>query len=286
LAQTLLVGSNPELVYTRSFDLGQTWQDGDTLSQVDGHPALEVEMAASQTESLTNVILTWNDGITCTAFFGCTIIERESRTNGRNWLDAETLTKIPRGGEPSVSIGPTGVAAITWTDGMSFSESHILVCIRPKGDNSWCPIVDLSPSQRTRGGSNVVISNNAIHVVWSELFPDSAGSFRIMYRRGRFIDTDVNEDPPPLPPYVSLEQNYPNPFNPNTRIVYKVGGRESVSLRVYDLLGREVATLVSEKKEIGEYVVDWNAEGLPSGVYYYRIITGQTMQTRKAVLIR
>jgi hypothetical protein len=89
-----------------------------------------------------------------------------------------------------------------------------------------------------------------------------------------------------------LHQNYPNPFNPSTRIVYRVespasaGRRESVTLKVYDVLGREIATLVNERKDPGEYTVDWNSEGKPSGVYYYRLITSTRVETRKAVLVR
>lgn len=93
------------------------------------------------------------------------------------------------------------------------------------------------------------------------------------------------------PAHTFLHQNYPNPFNPETRIVYIVGSRELVTLKVYDVLGREIATLVDEVKDPGEYEVtfstaDGNAAGLASGVYLYRLHSGGYTETRKFVVIR
>jgi len=66
-----------------------------------------------------------------------------------------------------------------------------------------------------------------------------------------------------------LMQNYPNPFNPSTRITYQVAREGLVSMKVFDVLGREIETLISETKSPGTYAVDWNADGIPSGVYFY-----------------
>ncbi len=84
----------------------------------------------------------------------------------------------------------------------------------------------------------------------------------------------------------SLSQNYPNPFNPTTQIGYSVSERSQVSLVVYDLLGREVATLVNEVKEPGSYKVNFNASNLPSGMYTYRIQSGNFVQSKKMMLMK
>lgn len=84
----------------------------------------------------------------------------------------------------------------------------------------------------------------------------------------------------------ALAQNYPNPFNPETEIQFSVGRSSFVSLRVFDLLGREIATLVNEFKAVGIYTVSWSAAGFPSGIYFCRLSTGRTLQTRKMVLIK
>jgi hypothetical protein len=111
-------------------------------------------------------------------------------------------------------------------------------------------------------------------------------TLRIWYRRGVFKTTDVRHDPVPVPQEVHLEQNYPNPFNSMTVMSYELRVKSGVRLVVYDLLGREVATLISETKEPGKYSVEWNAEGVPTGVYFYRLFTEGGVLTRKAMIIR
>ena len=83
-----------------------------------------------------------------------------------------------------------------------------------------------------------------------------------------------------------LEHNYPNPFNPSTSIQYAVSNRQFVSLKVYDLLGNEVATLVNEEKPAGEYEIEFNAESLPSGIYFYQLNAGNYIDTKKMVLLK
>jgi hypothetical protein len=84
----------------------------------------------------------------------------------------------------------------------------------------------------------------------------------------------------------SLEQNYPNPFNPSTQINYSIAVRGNVNLIVYDLLGRKVQTLVNEVKEPGSYKVNFDASNLPSGIYAYRIQSGNFIQTKKMMLLK
>jgi hypothetical protein len=83
-----------------------------------------------------------------------------------------------------------------------------------------------------------------------------------------------------------LYQNYPNPFNPTTTIRFTIPHRSNVTLKVYDMLGKEIATLVDEDKEPGGYSVNFDASGLPSGVYFYRIRAGEFNQTKKMVLMK
>ena len=89
----------------------------------------------------------------------------------------------------------------------------------------------------------------------------------------------------------SLFQNYPNPFNPTTKIKFTipaVGIQRAVSvrIRVYDVLGNEIATLVNEEKPAGEYEVELDATGLPSGIYFYQLRAGEYVETKKMVLIK
>ncbi len=94
------------------------------------------------------------------------------------------------------------------------------------------------------------------------------------------------EEPADLPKRVSLDQNYPNPFNPTTKIQYSLPSAKEVSLQVYDVLGREVATLVDKKQKAGSYTVTFDAKELSSGVYFYRLKTQNTNKVRKMMLIK
>lgn len=98
--------------------------------------------------------------------------------------------------------------------------------------------------------------------------------------------TDVEEDQSSIPSEFNLAQNYPNPFNPSTVISYRLPVSGDVTLKVYDLLGREVAELVNEEKPAGTYEVTFDASGLSSGVYYYKITAGDYSETKKMVLLR
>jgi Secretion system C-terminal sorting domain len=84
----------------------------------------------------------------------------------------------------------------------------------------------------------------------------------------------------------SLEQNYPNPFNPLTNIQYTIGSKQFVNLKVYNALGREVATLVNEEKAAGKYIVPFDASNLPSGVYYYKIEFSNFTSMQKMILLK
>ncbi len=89
-----------------------------------------------------------------------------------------------------------------------------------------------------------------------------------------------------IPQEFALKQNYPNPFNPITNIEFSLPKAELVSLKIYNLLGQEVATLVSDKLTPGDYKYTWDAGHLASGVYLYEITAGSFVQTRKMILLR
>ena len=87
-----------------------------------------------------------------------------------------------------------------------------------------------------------------------------------------------------VPSGFALSQNYPNPFNPSTTIKFYLPKSAFVTLKIFDILGKEITTLVNEKKSSGEYTINWNAEGLSSGIYLYKLKAGEFVETRKLVL--
>jgi hypothetical protein len=98
--------------------------------------------------------------------------------------------------------------------------------------------------------------------------------------------TAAVDERPNTPTRFTLSDNYPNPFNPATKISYSVPQSVHVLLVIYDMLGREVARLIQENKPPGDYTTTWNADDVPSGVYFYRLSAGDFIQTRKMVLLK
>ena len=103
--------------------------------------------------------------------------------------------------------------------------------------------------------------------------------------------TDVKEDRNSIPKQSKLLQNYPNPFNGNTQIEYSLNRSSIVEIKIYDILGRYVKTLVNEKKEPGVYKVEWNAEDeykrvQASGIYFVQMKTDAFMETKKIVFLK
>ena len=84
----------------------------------------------------------------------------------------------------------------------------------------------------------------------------------------------------------ALGQNYPNPFNPSTSIQYSLGNRQFVTLKVYDVLGNQVAELVNEEKSAGSYEVEFDASNLSSGLYIYKLNAGNYFSSRKMILLK
>ncbi len=99
------------------------------------------------------------------------------------------------------------------------------------------------------------------------------------------IINDVGEETP-LPTKFALEQNYPNPFNPSTKISWQSPVVSQQTLKIYDILGNEVATLVDEFKPVGRYEIEFNASALPSGVYFYQLRAGEFVNTKKMIFLK
>lgn len=107
-----------------------------------------------------------------------------------------------------------------------------------------------------------------------------------MYASKSYSVTDIQNRTTGVPTHFSLGQNYPNPFNPATTISFGLASKSFVSLRVFNVLGREVSILLAEELPAGTYSKNWNASGLASGVYFYRLQTSSFTGTRKLLLLR
>jgi len=102
----------------------------------------------------------------------------------------------------------------------------------------------------------------------------------------QLVNTSITDNNSKTPDQFALSQNYPNPFNPSTVISYQLPTSNNVSLKVYNAIGNEVATLVNERKEAGRYSVKLEASTLPSGIYFYHLHAGRFTETKKLILLK
>jgi hypothetical protein len=178
---------------------------------------------------------------------------------------------------------PSGLG---WVSSLCFGEN----CYAPHVDTVWTSGVNpfpppLQPDDTLEASVHVITQNNVgtayVQVqIWSEHNP---GAKTILDYTATTDPTVDVEDEVNLSSY-KLEQNYPNPFNPSTNI--KFGLREAgfVSLKIYDVLGNEVADLVNEHKPAGNFEVNFESNHLSSGIYIYRLVTNNFSETRKMIL--
>lgn len=114
-----------------------------------------------------------------------------------------------------------------------------------------------------------------------------AGTYgRSMYKIDLNLVTDVESDQPQIVNKFSLSQNYPNPFNPTTKISWQSPVGSHQILKVYDITGKEIVTLVDEYKSAGKYEIDFDASNLSSGVYLYKLCTKNYSETQKMVVLK
>lgn len=121
-------------------------------------------------------------------------------------------------------------------------------------------------------GSSVNASNQNFAGFWYVYYND--------------VITSVEDQQEIIPTVFKLEQNYPNPFNPSTIIKFAVPEKSNVLIKIYDILGGEVATLVNEELETGWYERSFNASSLASGIYIYRMNAGNFISTKKMLMVK
>jgi predicted GH43/DUF377 family glycosyl hydrolase len=158
-------------------------------------------------------------------------------------------------------------------DGITWARSPLPI-LMPEG--SW--------EGTTLGDLDVVYHDSTFHM-WYSAVSAYTGHWQTGYATSRLSPAGVS-DAAWIPKTYSLAQSFPNPFNPGTAITYQLPVAIDVKLKVFDELGREVATLVDGRQTAGTHSVRFNAAGLSSGVYFYRLEAGQFTETKKMILLR
>ncbi len=311
-APLILSPSNRDVLYFgndkihKSTNAGDNWYATNSGNVLDGDPALSMAMSYTNPD---------------TVYVGTVPIYYDAHifrtTNGgTNW---QNITgSLPNRYPMDIAVDPRNSRNVYVAYG-GFGTGHVF-----KSTNSgsiWTDITGTLPDVHTTAlivdpyNSNVVYMGNDIGVFistnggsdWNPFvngLPDAIlvadlgicnanGTLRAathgngLYERTLYsVATSVEEDLPALPNSIALNQNYPNPFNPTTTVSFVIGQLSFVSLKIFNILGKEIATLVNEVKRPGEYTVQWNAEDFPSGVYFYKIETEKSSLTKKMMLVQ
>ncbi|MCB2205786.1 carboxypeptidase regulatory-like domain-containing protein [bacterium] len=214
-------------------------------------------------------------------YAGGTMNWKESRWEGATGSMTFMLDPVSETGMAEVSgvvtDASTGNAlADAWIYGMD-AEGNVFFTVTG-GDGSYLM------QNTTNGSLDVMVSEVLFDNSGQQTTVDDAsGKANIAAQRSSVTAVD---DSPSLPATVRLYQNYPNPFNPSTTLRFDLPERTDVTLRVYNLLGREIATLAEGMHDAGSYSVNFDATGLPSGLYFARLKSGEVLQTRRMTLMK
>jgi hypothetical protein len=192
-----------------------------------------------------------------------------STNNGTSW----TQTALNNKSVYSFAVSGTNIFAGTDSNGVYLSTNN---------GTSW--------TQQNQG-FNVIPTVTALLIANNYIF---AGTWGVSVGQSvwrRTLSEMITSVPaeggsPDLPTHFSLDQNYPNPFNPTTTIEYQIPNQSLVTLKIFDVLGREVSTLVNEQKDAGSYKAQFNGSGLSSGAYIFRLTAGGSVQVQRMLLLK
>lgn len=265
---------NDEIYYKRSADGGLVWGSDVRLTS---------DSAGSQYASVSVsgpvVHVAWRDY----RHGNSQIYYKRSTNGGVAWGTDTRMTVTSAVSElPSVSASGSFVHVV-WRDDRDGS-TEIYYKSSTDGGVSWGSDTRLTSNPSMKLYSSVAASDSVVHAVWTD---SRDGNYEVYYKRNPTGNvTGIRTVGSEVPGEFTLEQNYPNPFNPGTTIEFTCPRRAFVTLRVYDMLGREVATLISQVLSPGRYRVPWDAGSIPSGAYAYRLQAGQSSQTRTLIVLR
>ena len=291
----------------KSTNSGNNWTATNSNTPLDGNPALAMDISYQNSEkvyaatapyqtSRGNVFRTTNGGTNWTNITGI-LPDRfpsdiavdplnddivyitfygfgsghvfKSTDGGDNWIDkSDNLPDIP---VPAVIVDPNNTNDI-------YIGTDIGVYVSTDGGGNWQDFNDGLPDGVQGMDLNICRVNNVLRVM-------THGNGAYERKLLSTIVTNSNTDPVTVDNY-NLEQNYPNPFNPNTTIGFRISKSGFTAIKVFDIIGNYITTLVERDLPAGKFTVDFNASNLTSGTYFYRLESGNYVETKKMILLR
>jgi hypothetical protein len=265
---------NYEVYYKRSIDGGVNWGADTRLTNNTAEswfPSVAV--------SGSNVYVVWTDSLDG----NYEIYNKRSLNDGISWGGDTRLTNNPAESLfPSVSVsGP--VVHVVWYDDRDGND-EIYYKRSTDAGISWGADTRLTTNISNSWNPSAAVSGTVVHVVWMD---GRDGNFEIYFKRNPTGNTiGIKNISSVIPSSYSLEQNYPNPFNNTSNLKFQIVNTGDVKLVVYDIMGHEVQTLVNEQLAPGKYETSFDGSQLTSGVYFYKLSTGDFSETRKMLLLK
>jgi Secretion system C-terminal sorting domain len=265
-----------EVYFKRSPDEGISW-DAD-LRLTNSPTILKNYPKVSISGTIVNIV--WEDPTG-----GHDIYYKRSPNSGNTWgADIQFTNSSGISTNASLSASDQNVH-IVWADTRD-SNSEIYYKRSTNGGVSWGTDTRLTNNVFGSGRPCVSVSGSVVNVVWEDN-RDSVNASEIYYKRNPtgnpigIINISTG-----IPSSFSLGQNYPNPFNPTTVIRFSLSGVSNTLLKVCDVTGKEVETLVNERLQAGTYESTFDGSRLASGVYFYKLITEEFSETKKMLMLK
>ncbi len=299
--------NNPKIFFDRSLDGGNTWLANDIvvasqpggwgydvggINRSNGLPFTVCDYSNGPYRG--TIYINWTDSVSP----GDHDVRIAKSTNGGlNWSAPIRVNNDPAGKEQFLTAMTidqvTGHVYVVFYDRRNYStlETDVYLARSTNGGTSFTnerisasPFI---PSTAAFFGDYIDIAahNGKIRPVWQRLSGGNLTLWTAIIDFPVAVSNQNNE----VPREFSLSQNFPNPFNPSTMIKFRVPGNSNyVTLKVYNVLGKEVASLVNEALNAGEYEIEWNASSQPSGVYFYKLTNndGSFSETKKMILVK
>ncbi len=292
------------IFFNRSTDAGNTWLSnpiyiGDQpggwdytisgLTRCNGLPVTDCDISGGPYNG--NIYVNFTDqrnGITDTDVW-----LYKSTDGGNNWSNAIRVNNDPAGKQQFMSWmdvdQETGYIYVVFYDRRAYTNTQTDVYIARStdgGDTFENIKISTTPFTPVTGFfgdyTNIVAQNGIVRPIWTRLDGANLSIWTALIDMSTSVQLTGSE----VPADYSLGQNFPNPFNPMTSIRFDIPSQDFVRLKVYDLTGREVASLVNEQLNAGQYSVNFNGSGIASGTYIYRLQAGNVTLTKKMVLVK
>jgi hypothetical protein len=215
-----------------------------------------------------------------------------SKWNGSQWSTVEVVPRNEGHSDyttqlcPNICFSKDNYPVIAWEQNgydMYLNPYGSIIGTAVKTNLGWHINTIIAKHPNTDNPNISIDDQDIINYVWQD---SSDGDYDIYFYRTSLLTSVKSDNNSIIPDRISLFQNYPNPFNSTTNISFNLPARSFVSLKVFDLIGREVTTIFSGELSGGSYTKQWNAPNMSSGIYFYRLQVGSSTETKNLILLK